>query len=170
MSQVADGASSMLGGLFSRAADVTQRAKSAAWEKARDKAMAAAVAEMKPDFVQCPRCSAWVCRAQCWNAERGLCKGCAPDLGIDVGRAGRPLGRRGLGHAQMSAEDKKLTEGDWRETIVASCPSCGAPQEINAKFCPGCGADLKAGAFCAQCGAKLQPGAKFCQECGAHTA
>jgi predicted amidophosphoribosyltransferase len=42
--------------------------------------------------------------------------------------------------------------------------------EVNAKFCPGCGADLKAGSFCAQCGAKLQPGAKFCQECGTHTA
>ena len=87
VSQVADGAGSMLGGLFSRAADVTQRAKSAAWEKARDKALVAAVTEMKPDFAQCPRCSSWVCRQQCWNDKRGLCKRCAPDLGVEMSAA-----------------------------------------------------------------------------------
>jgi uncharacterized OB-fold protein len=69
-------------------------------------------------------------------------------------------------HAKMAEEDKRLAEGNWRETIVASCPKCGAPQETNAKFCPGCGTQLKRGDKCAKCGAKLTAKAKFCPECG----
>jgi len=72
-------------------------------------------------------------------------------------------------HAKMSEEDNHLTELDWREGIVASCPACGAPQETNATFCPQCGKDLKAGQHCTQCGAKLQPEAKFYAESGATT-
>jgi len=70
-------------------------------------------------------------------------------------------------HAAMSEEDKKLSEGNWRETIVASCPECGTSLATNAKFCPNCGAKLQSAAHCSQCGAKLQPGAKFCADCGA---
>jgi hypothetical protein len=64
---VLDGASGLLGGFFGQAADVAQRAKSAAWEKASDKAFRKASEEIRPKFVQCPRCSAWMCREQCWN-------------------------------------------------------------------------------------------------------
>ena len=46
-----------------RAADVTQRAESAAWEKACVRAMVAAVADMNPEFVQCRRCGARGSRA-----------------------------------------------------------------------------------------------------------
>jgi uncharacterized OB-fold protein len=70
-------------------------------------------------------------------------------------------------HAKMAEEDKKLAEGNWRETIRASCPECEAPLATNAKFCPNCGAKLKAAAHCSECGAKLGPNAKFCAECGA---
>ena len=28
--------------------------------------------------------SAWVCRKSCWSTKRGLCKGCAPDLGVEM--------------------------------------------------------------------------------------
>ena len=66
----------------------------------------------------------------------------------------------------MAEEDKHLTEADWREGVTASCPSCGAPQATNAKFCAECGADFKAAKHCTQCAAKLQPGARFCAECG----
>jgi len=69
-------------------------------------------------------------------------------------------------HAKMAEEDKRLAEGNWRETIVASCPKCGAPQETNAKFCPGCGTQLKRSDTCAKCGAKLTAKARFCPECG----
>lgn len=70
-------------------------------------------------------------------------------------------------HAKMSAGDKHLTETDWREGIVASCPARGAPQETNAKFYPQCGQDLKSGKHCTQCAAKLEPNAGFCAECDA---
>ena len=165
---VLDGAGGFLGGVFGQAASVAQRAKSAAWEKASDKAFIAAVEQIKPNFVQCPRCSTWVCRQQCWNEKKGLCKQCAPDLGVEMAAAQADKSVQEVWeHAKMSAEDKHLSDADWRAGIVASCPKCEAPQATNAKFCPQCGADLKTGAFCAQCGAKLQPGAKFCAECGA---
>jgi membrane protease subunit (stomatin/prohibitin family) len=165
---VLDGASGLLGGVFGRAADVAQRAKSAAWEKASDKAFVKAQQEIMPKFVQCPRCSAWMCRENCWNEKKGLCKQCAPDLGVEMAAAQASKSVEEVwAHAKMSEEDKHLTEQDWREGIVASCPTCGAPQATNAKFCAECGADLKAAKHCTQCGAKLQPGAKFCNECGA---
>lgn len=69
-------------------------------------------------------------------------------------------------HAAMAEEDKKLAKGNWRETIRASCPECGAPLATNAKFCPECGAKLMVNQHCTECGAKLQPNAKFCAECG----
>ena len=70
-------------------------------------------------------------------------------------------------HAKMSEEDKKLSEGNWRETIHATCPECETPLETNAKFCPNCGAKVKSDKHCTQCGALMQPDAKFCAECGA---
>jgi len=111
-----------------------------------------------------------MCREQCWNEKKGLCKQCAPDLGVEMAAAQADKSVEEVwAHAKMSEEDNHLTELDWREGIVASCPACGAPQETNATFCPQCGKDLKAGQHCTQCGAKLQPEAKFCAESGATT-
>ena len=138
---------------------MAQRAKSAAWEKASDKAFKKAQEEILPKFVQCPRCSAWMCREQCWNEKKGLCKQCAPDLGVEMAAAQADKSVEEVwAHAKMAEEDKHLTEADWREGITASCPKCGAPQATNAKFCAQCGADLKAAKHCTQCGAKLEPG------------
>ena len=98
----------------------------------------------------------------------GLCKDCAPDLGVEMSAAQSSRSVEEIwAHAAMSEEDKKLAQGNWRETIVASCPQCGKPLETNAQFCPNCGAKLQSEAHCTQCGAKLQPGAKFCADCGA---
>jgi len=142
--------------------------KSAAWEKASDKAFVKATEQIRPKFVQCPRCSAWMCREQCWNEKKGLCKHCAPDLGVEIAAAQVHKSVEEVWeHAKMSEEDKHLTEQDWREGIVASGPKCGAPQETNAKFCPQCGNYMKAARHCTQCAAKLQPEAKFCAESGA---
>ncbi len=163
-----DAASSLFGGVFSSAADLGGRVHSAAWEKAHDDAFTDAVREIKSDFAQCPRCSSWVCRKSCWNVKRGLCKECAPDLGVEMSAAQSSRSVEEIwAHAKMSEEDKHLTESDWRQTIVASCPKCGHTLETNAKFCPECGHKLQGAAHCTQCGAKLQPGAKFCAECGA---
>jgi predicted amidophosphoribosyltransferase len=69
-------------------------------------------------------------------------------------------------HAQMSEEDKKLSQEHWDQTIRASCPECEAPLAENAKFCPECGAKLKKVGNCKKCGAKLSDKSKFCYECG----
>lgn len=164
---VLDAAGSLLGGFFSSAADVSERVRSASWERAHDEAFEAATEELKPDFVQCPRCSSWVCRSGCWNTKKGLCKECAPDLGVEMAAAQASKSVEEVwAHAAMAEEDKKLATENWRETIRASCPQCEVPLASNAKFCPECGAPLKVRENCVACGAKLTPGSKFCAECG----
>ena len=159
---------SLFGGVLGRASDVGERVRSAGWEKASDEAFVAAVKELKPDFIQCPRCSSWVCRKSCWNTGKGLCKQCAPDLGVEMAAAQASRSVEEVwAHAQMAEEDKHLTEADWREGIRATCPKCEAPLAKNAKFCPNCGESLKSATHCTQCGAKLAAGAKFCADCGA---
>jgi len=161
-------AGDLLGGVLGSAARVGEEVKDAAWQQARDHALDGAVEEMRDSFIQCPRCSEWVCRKACWNEKRGLCKECAPDLGVEMSAAQASRSVEEVwAHAAMAEEDKHLAKENWRETIVASCPECEHPLESNAKFCPNCGAKLKAAAHCTECGAKLSPTAKFCGECGA---
>lgn len=160
-------AGSIFGGILGRASEVGERFRSATWEKAHDQAFEEAMNELKPDFIQCPRCSAWVCRKSCWNTKRGLCKQCAPDLGVEMAAAQASHSVEEVwAHARMADEDKKLGEEYWKETIQAACPECEAPLSSNAKFCPECGYKLKQRTTCKECGAALQAGAKFCAECG----
>jgi len=71
-------------------------------------------------------------------------------------------------HSQVAEEDREmLKEKSGREGVRATCPSCNAPLPAQVKFCPECGAKIKAEEHCIQCGAKLSPEAKFCAECGA---
>jgi len=167
-----DAAGSLFGGLFSQAADLGERARSATWEKAHDDAFAKSMLEVKPDFVQCPRCSTWVCRKNCWNKARGLCKNCAPDLGVEMSAAQASRTVEEIwAHSQIAEEDRQmLTEESWREGVRATCSQCGAPLAANVKFCPECGAKVKGDRHCTECGAKLADGAKFCAECGAKAA
>jgi hypothetical protein len=72
---------SLLGGMFAPGADGGERARSGAWQKAHDEAFQESVQEMRAQFIQCPRCSRWVCRRSCWSSRRGLCRDCAPGLG-----------------------------------------------------------------------------------------
>ncbi|MGI6512898.1 MAG: zinc ribbon domain-containing protein [Syntrophomonadaceae bacterium] len=167
LTEVLDTAGSLFGGIFNSAANVGERMRSATWEKAHDEAFMEAMRELKPDFIQCPRCSSWVCRKSCWNVKKGLCKECAPDMGVEMAAAQASRSVEEVwAHAAMSEEDKKLAAGNWRENIRASCPECEAPLQSNAKFCPECGARLKAKTECPNCGEKFTPGAKFCPECG----
>ena len=46
-----------------------------------------AAEQLRPDFIQCPRCQSWVCREKCWNKTKGLCKNCAPDIGVEMAAA-----------------------------------------------------------------------------------
>lgn len=162
-----DTASDLFGGFLGRAANLGDKVHSVTWERAHDESFTNAVKEIKPFFIQCPRCNAWVCREKCWNTKKGLCKDCAPDLGVEMAAAQSSRSVEEVwAHAAMAEEDKKLTTEDWREGITATCPNCEKPLATNAKFCPECGYSLKPKDKCPQCGAKLLPGAKFCAECG----
>lgn len=162
-------ASDLFGGIFDRAANVGETVRSAAWEKAHDEAFVKAMEELRPDFIQCPRCSTWVCRKSCWNDQRGLCKECAPDMGVEMAAAQASRTVEEIwAHSKMAEEDREmLKEKSWREGVRATCPKCNAPLESNVKFCPECGAAINAEKFCSECGAKIKPDAKFCPDCGA---
>ncbi len=167
ISTALDTASSLFGGILGRAANLGDRVHSATWERAHDESFTEAVSEIKHYFIQCPRCNTWVCREKCWNTKKGLCKECAPDLGVEMAAAQASRSVEEVwAHAAMAEEDKKLTKEDWREGITATCPNCEKPLATNAKFCPECGFSLKPKDKCPGCGAKLLPGAKFCAECG----
>lgn len=164
-----DAAGSMLGGLFGKAADLGERARSITWEKGHDDAFAKAMEELKPDFIQCPRCSSWVCRKGCWNQAKGLCKQCAPDLGVEMAaaQASRTV-EEVWAHSKVAEEDREmLKEESWRAGVRATCPECNAPLKDNSKFCPDCGAKIQPQNHCTKCGVKVEPGAKFCGGCGA---
>jgi len=161
-------ASSLFGGIFSSAATVGEKVRSAGWEKAHDEAFIAAMEELRPEFVQCPRCSTWVCRKGCWNVKRGLCKECAPDLGVEMAAAQASRTTEEIwAHSKVAEEDREmLQEKSWRKGVRATCPQCNAPLPGNVKFCPECGAKVLAEAHCVECGAKIPKGARFCPECG----
>lgn len=169
VSNALDAVSSLFGGIFGRAADLSERARSATWEKAHDEAFLKAAEELKPEFVQCPRCSAWVCRKSCWNSNKGLCKNCTPDLGVEMAAAQSSRTVEEIwSHSQIAEEDREmLQEKSWRAGVRATCPQCNSPLAANVKFCPECGAKIQSQMQCTQCGAKLRPGMKFCEECGA---
>lgn len=166
-SNILESASGLLGGLFSSASDVAGDVKSAKWEKDHDNAFLKASKEIAPKFIQCPNCKAWVCREKCWNNEKGLCKTCAPDLGVEMAAAQASKSKEEIwAHAAMAEEDKKLGKEYWRKGITGSCPKCEKPLAKNSSFCPECGCKLGEKDTCGKCQAKLQPGAKFCAECG----
>jgi membrane protease subunit (stomatin/prohibitin family) len=167
LSNLANAANDLFGGSLGSIANAGERVRSSAWEKAHDAAFVDAVKEIKPSFIKCPRCSIWVCREGCWNLKKGLCKECAPDLGVEMAAAQSSKSVEEIwAHASMAEEDKKLATENWRENIRATCPACNKPLEMNAKFCPDCGAKLKDYLFCTKCGEKILSGNKFCPSCG----
>ncbi len=163
-----DAIGGLFGGVLGQAANLGEKARSATWEQAHDEAFTEAMLELKPDFTQCPRCNSWVCTKSCWNVTKGLCKSCAPDLGVEMSAAQASRTVQEIwAHSQMAEEDRSmLKEESWREGVRASCPSCKAPLPRKVRFCPECGAGTAAETVCKKCGAKLAAGAKFCGDCG----
>jgi len=166
-SKILNAASTLFGGVLGSVSSVGNSVRDAGWERAHDKAFLEAIDELSPNFIQCPHCMKWVCREDCWNLKKGLCKDCAPDLGVEMAKAQSDRSVEEIhAHAAMAEEDKKLDTAQWRQNIKASCPKCEAPLAVNAKFCPDCGAKIQAEEKCRGCGVKLTPNAKFCPECG----
>ncbi len=161
--------SGLLGGRLGRAAVLGEQVRSASWERAHDKAFVTATERLRPQFVQCPRCSSWVCRTACWNDAKGLCKGCSPDLGVEMAAAQSSRTVEEIwAHSKMAEEDREMLRTEsWREGAVARCPACEVPLAKKVNFCPECGADVSPERPCGSCGAKLDAGQKFCGECGA---
>lgn len=157
------GAGDLLGGVFGRAASGAYDVQRAVGGPAHDSALKEAVAEIRPLFVQCKRCGQWVCKEICWNAERSLCKNCAPILQREIAAK----------QASIAVEqvDQKLREQDLLEGVnikaaaAVLCPKCGAEAK-GGKFCQECGASLMPKTECPKCGAKIPEGSKFCGECG----
>lgn len=160
-------ASNLFGGFLNSAANLSENVKSASQEQAFDKAFIEASKEAMPHFTQCHHCQKWVCKDKCWNQNKGLCKECAPDLGVEMAAAQASKSVEEVwAHAAMAEEDKKLGTEVWREGIRATCPACNEPLGVDVKFCPSCGANVKAKENCNKCNAKLPKDAKFCGECG----
>ncbi len=167
VTELLDTAGSMFGGLFGNAADVGERLRSASWQQAKDEAFLEAMEELKPEFIQCQKCLSWVCRKNCWNTKKGLCKDCAPDLGVEMAAAQAARSVEEVWNQAQAQEDvRNLSADTWKESLAATCSKCEAPLPSKVKFCPECGEKLATAQFCAQCGAKLSPENKFCPECG----
>ncbi len=165
-SEALEVAGGLLGGIFGSAASVGDRVHSVAWERAHDDAFHQAAREVKPYFIQCPRCNQWVCRQRCWNESRGLCLECAPSAAIETAAA------QAEAIAEQAVEAVRGRQYDVKgyvagDALRAACPKCGAALQPGAKFCPECGTRLAQGRFCAECGATVAANAKFCPECGA---
>jgi membrane protease subunit (stomatin/prohibitin family) len=156
-------AGSLFGGVFGRAAQATDRAKDAFRGKARDEAFARAVEEARPHFRQCSRCGKWVCPEHCWNAEKGLCEGCAPDLAEEAAAAQAQAAKEQVWEKARQVDH--VAQVDMKAAQAALCPHCGA-KSTGGKFCGQCGKPLSAKAKCPKCSAEVQAGAKFCPQCG----
>jgi hypothetical protein len=152
------GASSIIGGLWGarNAADAAQNITD---RDARDKALQKASNEIMPLFHRCVRCNNWVDET-CFNAQRGLCVNCAPNLATEM-----EAERSSVEISQMrdAVRAKTIFSCDTSERVT-ECPNCGKPVGSE-KFCANCGQALGT-PKCPQCGAEMAAGAKFCGNCG----
>ena len=161
--EVVRAAGNICGGIFGRASHGSYEIQKAIGGPEHDRALEAAVAEIRPLFVQCKRCGQWVCHEVCWNNDRGLCKNCAPILQRELAAAQAQIT---VEQAQGKLRETDLTAGvNLTAEATVACPGCGA-ETAPGRFCSECGAALKPKGECPKCGAKTAPGAKFCPECG----
>jgi uncharacterized OB-fold protein len=175
-------AGNLFGGVFNTVGNSAYEVQRAIGGKAHDSALEAAVAEGKQYFHQCTRCGRWVCPEVCWNAQAGMCEGCAPNFQEEMAAA----------HAQAKAEAARMqlqqkaqqvnyvADVDMSANAVLGapgpataaadrCAKCGASVAGDARFCPQCGT-ARAKPGCPGCGAAIAPNTKFCAQCGAKLA
>jgi double zinc ribbon protein len=140
-----------------------------------DDAFKKAIDEIKPKFHQCTRCGIWVCPEVCWNAERGMCENCAPDLAEEAASAQAHIAADQAKEKLRSVDQVKGFDPNAQYGIAGQCPGCSTKLAPGAKFCAGCGKPVaapgisNAKVFCTGCGTQLPPGSKFCSGCGTAT-
>jgi membrane protease subunit (stomatin/prohibitin family) len=156
-------AGNIFGGIFGSASSGSYEIERAVRGPGHDKAFQEAIAEVKPSFRQCPKCSHWACINVCWNQKRGLCYDCAPNVETELAAA---QAQQTVEQIRTKVQSMDLTKDiDVTSEAVALCPSCGTRTE-GAKFCPECGKPLRPKNECSRCGTKVEAGTKFCPECG----
>lgn len=162
-------AGALFGGSLYRAGWGADQLKDAFRGPAWDAAFKSAIEECRPKFHQCTLCGGWFCPAVCWNAERGLCESCAPNL---AEHAPALQASRAIDQARQQVAEVDQTRGaDVANAAAAvrSCTKCQASLALAARFCAQCGTPVTAAAsrFCSGCGGSLPPNARFCSGCGA---
>lgn len=136
----------------------------AGWHKARDAAFQRAISKADGHFNRCAKCTQHVCE-KCWNAERGMCRNCAPDVQAEVEQA-RAEGEVHAARSAAAEAGAKLAQGiDVTTERQLVCPQCRT-ETHGAKFCPECGHKMGGPATCVSCSTEIPVGAKFCPECG----
>lgn len=159
----ASAVSSLLGGIFGRAAQGAEQLQSLVAGPQHDAALKEAVEEIRPLFKQCSRCGNWVCEPVCWNKKAGLCESCAPDLDEEISAAQAMAARD-----QVMEKVKNVDfvgQRDLAQVAAVNCAKCGARTQ-GGKFCPECGATIAQKKTCVSCGAEAEGTPKFCPECG----
>jgi len=154
------GATSVFGGMFGGASNAARSAKDLVDRGARDEALKRAANEIMPLFTRCPRCNKWVDET-CWNAQRNLCVGCAPNLAAEMEATRSDVE---LQQMKSAMNQETVFSGDLSARMTV-CPTCEKPVGSE-KFCANCGTQLGT-AHCPSCGGELPTGARFCGNCGA---
>jgi len=155
--------SSLLGGIFGRAAQSAEQLQNMVAGPQHDSALKAAVDEIRPLFKQCSRCGQWVCGPVCWNAKAGLCETCAPDLDEEIASAQAQAARQQVIEKAMTVDF--VGQRDLGNVTAVNCKQCGA-KTGGAKFCPECGTPTAQKKTCGSCGAVAEGSPKFCPDCG----
>jgi hypothetical protein len=167
-SKIAKGLGSLFGGSKMWAAGVAAgHMKDGLRGKAWDDAFKRAIDEIRPRFHQCTRCGQWVCPEACWNEERQLCEGCAPNLAEEAAHHQANIAARQL--ADKMRQVDHVAGIDPAAAMLGACPHCKTRLQAGKKFCAGCGKPVGSGeakSFCTGCGGQLAAGAKFCGDCG----
>jgi len=156
-------AGTFFGGVLGRAAGSEYEIRRAVQGPGHDSALKKAVEEGKGRFHKCSRCGKWVCPDTCWNASKGLCEECAPDLMEEAAAAQAQAAKEQIIAAAKNVDQTKGL--DIASNIQLRCPQCNA-QVQGGKFCPECGGPLAPKSQCKKCQTEMKVDAKFCPECG----
>jgi hypothetical protein len=163
-------AGAIFGGDAYRAGWGADHLKDAFRGPAWDSAFKEAIEECRPKLNQCTKCGSWVCPEVCWNHERGLCEGCAPDLQEHAVAAQAQVAVEQTWEKARGADQMRgLDVQQAKLSAPSTCPKCQASLAAGARFCAACGNAVVAAAgpkFCSGCGTQLQSGARFCPQCG----